>query len=179
MTESTLAYSNAETSSSELVYPRAAVSVAVRCTVKNQSGAYYLMVQRGKAPNKGVWSFPGGKVEIGETAFSAGQRELFEETKFAEQDKLSWYKGTFSTADSIVEDDDGSTAFHYLIAVCFAELEVDCLPDVTAADDAADARWWSLEELKRAELKQIPERISPGLNVHIERAESLYQKGAL
>ncbi len=43
---------------------------------------YYLLVQRGAAPHAGQWSFPGGKLELGETALDGARRELSEETRF-------------------------------------------------------------------------------------------------
>ena len=39
-----------------------------------------LLVQRGKAPDLGLWGFPGGHVEPGESAEAAALRELHEET---------------------------------------------------------------------------------------------------
>jgi hypothetical protein len=51
------------------------------------------------------------------------------------------------TADSIIKNEDGSTSFHFLIAICFAALDVEKLPEVFAADDAADAKWWSIQGL--------------------------------
>jgi 8-oxo-dGTP diphosphatase len=39
-----------------------------------------LLARRAKALGKGYWSLPGGKIEVGETAQAAAQRELFEET---------------------------------------------------------------------------------------------------
>jgi len=35
-----------------------------------------LLVQRGKSPNKGHWSIPGGKQRLGETIFQAARREI-------------------------------------------------------------------------------------------------------
>jgi ADP-ribose pyrophosphatase YjhB (NUDIX family)/thiamine pyrophosphokinase len=40
----------------------------------------YLLVQRGKAPSKGLWGCPGGSVEWGEPTLDAAVRELKEET---------------------------------------------------------------------------------------------------
>ena len=39
-----------------------------------------LMVKRAKEPYKGMWSIPGGAVELGETLFEAAMRETMEET---------------------------------------------------------------------------------------------------
>ena len=39
-----------------------------------------LVVRRGRAPNRGLWSVPGGRVEPGETEQAAVVREVAEET---------------------------------------------------------------------------------------------------
>ena len=103
-----VALSSASTASpTTMPYPRAAVSVAVRC--EYEAEAYYLLVQRGKEPNLGRWSFPGGKLELGETALQGGKRELAEETKFLnhhEQVELQWHPDTIATQDSILAQGD-------------------------------------------------------------------------
>lgn len=43
-------------------------------------GDSVLMVRRARPPAEGLWSFPGGKLEPGETAEDAARRELLEET---------------------------------------------------------------------------------------------------
>ena len=40
-----------------------------------------LLIKRGKPPGKGLWSLPGGKIELGEDVETAAVRELFEETQ--------------------------------------------------------------------------------------------------
>jgi len=39
-----------------------------------------LLVKRNERPSKGMWSFPGGAVELGETTAEAAVREIKEET---------------------------------------------------------------------------------------------------
>jgi 8-oxo-dGTP diphosphatase len=39
-----------------------------------------LLIQRGTEPSRGLWSLPGGRVEAGETAEQAVEREVLEET---------------------------------------------------------------------------------------------------
>ncbi|TPK77023.1 NUDIX domain-containing protein [Mesorhizobium sp. B2-4-12] len=51
-----------------------AVSVAV---VRNDT---VLLVKRARQPSQGLYAFPGGKVEAGETLEDAARRELMEET---------------------------------------------------------------------------------------------------
>ncbi|HZC17428.1 MAG TPA: NUDIX hydrolase [Caulobacteraceae bacterium] len=43
-------------------------------------GGQVLLIRRGKAPRKGEWSIPGGRMEMGERAAEAALRELKEET---------------------------------------------------------------------------------------------------
>ncbi len=43
-------------------------------------GGRLLLVKRNEKPSKGMWSFPGGAVELGETTSDAAVREIKEET---------------------------------------------------------------------------------------------------
>jgi 8-oxo-dGTP diphosphatase len=69
-----------------------------------------LLVQRGKPPNPGSWSLPGGAQELGETCEAAGRRELEEETGMIAGEL------TFAACfDSIRRDDAGRIQYHYTI----------------------------------------------------------------
>jgi ADP-ribose pyrophosphatase YjhB (NUDIX family) len=76
----------------------------------------WLLVRRGKDPNRGMWSLPGGKIEPGEGTMEAARRELLEETGLASSSssspreggsdarhyELRWHDGgPFACADSI------------------------------------------------------------------------------
>ena len=150
--------------------PRPAVSVCVRCNLESETQPYYLLIQRGKEPNKGKWSFAGGSLEWGETAVEGALRELQEETIWdpLEWQKLKWYPGTMCTTDAIGE------GFHYLIAHCFAELTVDDLPKLEAADDAIDVDWWTSERVHSES-----ENVVTKVDSVIDRAELLFSNGLL
>lgn len=165
-------------SSSSSVIPRAAVSSVVQWTPHPAAATpvYYLLIQRGKAPNQGMWSLPGGKMEYGETALEAAKRELAEETQWPTADDaallLHWYnQGPMCTSDAIGQ------GYHYLIAQCFAQVQAgdnDAQPPVVLpADDAADAAWFTTKDMRDNN------GITPGVLRVIERAESLQQAGLL
>jgi len=167
-------------------YPRAAVSVVIRFHVASPSSSTstpstiepvrYLLIQRGKAPNKGMWSFPGGKIESNEFTMDAARRELREETGLgdsahSQQWTLKWHDdGPFTCSDAIAD------GFHYVISQCFAEVIASSQPNIEASDDAMDAKWWSAKEVEIAESTGT---VSPGVLKVLKRSELLYEKGLL
>ncbi|MER5423699.1 NUDIX hydrolase [Streptosporangium roseum] len=102
-----------------------------------------LLVRRGRPPGEGLWSVPGGRVEPGEPDAEAVVREVLEETGLAvAPGRLA---GTV--------DRPGPGGLVYEIRDYLAEVAGGTL---AAGDDAADARWFTHEELVRLPL-------SPGL----------------
>jgi len=98
-----------------------------------------LLVKRSKAPDAGLWGFPGGHVEAGETVAEAAARELLEET--AVMARPGAVLGTF---DAIRHDSDGALSSHFfLVGVACAYLA----GSVEAGDDAAEARWVATEDV--------------------------------
>lgn len=65
-----------------------------------------LLIQRAKAPRKGDWSIPGGRIEIGETQKDAALRELFEETHILAKlgPKIATIPASFEGVDYILHD---------------------------------------------------------------------------
>ena len=92
-----------------------------------------LLIQRGTEPNKGLWSFPGGHIELGETLFEAVKREAGEETGI-EVEPLE----LFQTHDWIARDDAGRVCFHYLENLVRARYLAG---KARSGDDAVQARW--------------------------------------
>ena len=73
-------------------------------------GPAVLLVRRGKAPNKGTWSIPGGAQKLGETAEAGARRELLEEAGL--------HAGPLhlvAHVDSITCDAADAVQYHYTI----------------------------------------------------------------
>lgn len=93
-----------------------------------------LMVRRAHAPAQGLWSLPGGRVEVGEALPEAVLRELREETGVDGLcgDLLGWVE--------TIEDD------RHLVILDFVVTTLDPV-DPVAGDDALDAEWVPLDEV--------------------------------
>ena len=89
-----------------------------------------------------------------------------------------WYEEPFCVTDSIHRDGTGVIAFHYVIAQCFAQVNTldGLLPTVVASDDAANAEWHSMEQIRQ---RVQQNESTSGIIKVIERAESLFQAGML
>jgi 8-oxo-dGTP diphosphatase len=97
-----------------------------------------LLVRRANPPDAGLWGFPGGKIEYGETVKAAALRELSEETGVqAEAQEI------LTTLDILVRSGDALRQHYILIAVRCRWLSG--LP--LAADDALEARWFPISDL--------------------------------
>ncbi|SDX15734.1 ADP-ribose pyrophosphatase YjhB, NUDIX family [Ruegeria halocynthiae] len=103
-----------------------------------------LLVQRSKQPDAGLWGFPGGHVEWGETVLEAAARELLEETGvIAEPIRY------LDNLDLLLPGPDGQIRAHYLL-VGVACRYISGTP--LAADDAKDARWFATEQIAQGNL---------------------------
>ena len=100
-----------------------------------------LLVRRGRPPNLGAWSLPGGAQELGETAEAAARRELHEETGLRVGPLL-----LAAHVDSIHRDPDGRVRYHYTI-IDFAARFAD--GDVQAGDDVTEAAWAAFDQFER------------------------------
>ncbi|EPX77891.1 NUDIX hydrolase [Litoreibacter arenae DSM 19593] len=96
-----------------------------------------LLFQRRNEPNAGLWGFPGGHVELGETALAAAARELLEETGVT-----ATPRGYLTNLDIVARSADGTIAHHYLLAAVVCDY-VSGTP--VADDDAMDAAWVPVE----------------------------------
>ncbi|WP_332872490.1 NUDIX hydrolase [Pontibaca salina] len=110
-----------------------------------QRGDRFLLVRRAHQPDRGLWGFPGGHVEPGETALQAAMRELHEETGLR-ADPVEY----LTNIDVIRHDENGALAVHYLLAAVLCEYRAGT---PVAGDDAFDVAWISLETLRAGTLK--------------------------
>lgn len=104
-----------------------AVSVAARIDGR------WLLVQRGQAPSKGKYAFPGGKAEAGETLEAAARRELLEETGL-EAGSLAVLAQLSLPGENCV----------YALTVFSAQAVSGTL---TAGDDADESGFYSIKEI--------------------------------
>lgn len=117
-------------------YPRAPIAaVGVIVRLDDQ----ILLIQRGKDPSKGYWSFPGGAIELGETAQEAARREAREETGLELE-----LMGVATIVDNVTRDDAGQVAYHYVIIDYFARPVSGAL---RAGSDVSDVRWVRYDDL--------------------------------
>jgi len=131
------------------VYPRMPL-VAVSVALMDRNGRI-LLVKRRFEPGKGLWSIPGGLVELGETIREAALRELEEETGVkADITRI------LDVVDVIVRDDD-VIKYHYVIVVFEA-----VNPSGEAkqySDECMKIGWFSLDEALSMELTRTAKRV--------------------
>ncbi len=92
-----------------------------------------LLARRANPPDAGLWGFPGGHVELGETALDAAARELREETGVIAR-PLEY----LTNIDVLLRDGRGMVTDQYLLAAVYCDF-VKGTPQ--AADDVLEAAW--------------------------------------
>ena len=125
-----------------------------------------LLVKRGQAPALGLWSVPGGLVDLGETTVDAARREVEEECGLKVR-----IAGLVGVLDRVTRDADGGVRYHWVLVDYLAFLETATNDTITAGSDAAEVRWVTIDEVDR-----LP--ITDGLVDMIRRAAALSVGGA-
>eukprot|EP00730_Choanoeca_flexa_P000380 TRINITY_DN10176_c0_g1_i2.p2 TRINITY_DN10176_c0_g1~~TRINITY_DN10176_c0_g1_i2.p2 ORF type:complete len:190 (+),score=22.53 TRINITY_DN10176_c0_g1_i2:169-738(+) len=117
-------------------------AVVLRKSSADRLNPEVLMIQRGKEPKKGYWSFPGGRLELGETMAQCAKRELKEETCL----DVSVQDHVVTVIDVITyENEDASKALDYHYVVVDLLAFGDGTPK--ASDDVLDARWIAMSDV--------------------------------
>ncbi len=122
-------------------YPDAPV-VSVGAVVVREGRV--LMAQRGHPPGEGMWAFPGGVVDLGETLAEAVEREIREECGIRVR-----VLRPFAVVDRILRDAAGRVEYHYVIVDMLAEWVEG---EVRPSSDARRVGWFTVEELERLPL---------------------------
>jgi len=118
-------------------YPKKPLLGASAC-IFDQSKV--LLVLGTTPPKQGLWSLPGGLVEVGETLLQAAARELFEETGLSAD--------ILGLADwiEVIEPDTTTIKYHFVIAMFVGRYSHG---QIKAGDDAKEACWFELSALSQ------------------------------
>mgnify|MGYP006354544705 FL=1 len=116
-------------------YPHPAVTADCVIFGYDDNNIKVLLIQRGNEPYKGHWAFPGGFMNIDETAEQCALRELEEETGLKDVKVEQFY--TFTDVNRDPRERVISIAYYGKIQ----------LSNVKGSDDADDAQWFSLDEI--------------------------------
>ena len=134
--------------------PMVGVGVLIR------DGDRYLLIKRAAEPDAGLWSIPGGLVEVGERAAEAAVREAKEETGLDVE-----IEEVLGVVDKIVRDDDSRIRFHFVIVDYMAARKGGSLE---ASSDALDARWVRAAEFNGYELSPTLVELLKRVNLYPE-----------
>lgn len=94
-----------------------------------------LLIERGLEPYKGKWAFPGGFIKMDESAEEGARRELREETGLETAYMKQFH--TFSAPERDPRERVITIAYYALVKIS----------EVKGGDDAAQARWFPIEEV--------------------------------
>ena len=129
-------------------------------------GDRVLLVRRGREPSKGLWSIPGGMLELGESLVEGIRREVREEVGLEVR-----VLEIVEVLDRVIYDDDGKIEYHYVL------VDYVCKPlsgTLRVADDADAAEWVNRRDVSSYE-------ITKGTPAVIEKAfvvrDALVQRG--
>jgi 8-oxo-dGTP diphosphatase len=118
-----------------------------------------VLIQRGAPPAEGLWSFPGGLANAGESLRQACIREVHEETGLEVE-----VKDLAKVVERILPDDQGRIEYHFVILDFWGTVPASEEP--RAGSDAKQVRWVTMEELDSlATTRGVPEAIQRALQL--------------
>ena len=116
-------------------FPRPALTVDIAVATTEQRPRI-LLIRRKNEPFAGMWAFPGGFVDEGETLVEAARRELVEETNLAVEE----FTQLFAAGDPGRDPRGWTVSVLYLARVKAKDTRV-----AVAADDASAVAWHLLD----------------------------------
>ena len=130
------------------LYPEAPIVGVGAVIVKDNK---VLLIKRAGEPGRGLWSIPGGLVELGEKIKDAVRREVKEETGLdVKVDELA------NVTEIITKDEKGRIKFHYVIIDFFA---TPLGGELKPSSDALEAKWVEFKDLKKYSLTKTVEEL--------------------
>jgi 8-oxo-dGTP diphosphatase len=125
-------------------FQRPSVTVDVVALTPQDGKLCVLLIRRGVWPFEGHWALPGGFVRMDEELDAAARRELIEETNLAGPEYIEQLC-TFGTVGRDPRTRVISVA--YLALLPGRESGLPAAETVKAGTDAAEAQWYSLDQL--------------------------------
>ncbi len=111
-----------------------------------------VLVRRAKEPFRGLWTFPGGAVELGESLRDAARRKAREETG------LEIEVGEVAMVlDRVVYDQAGRVRYHYILVNYLARPMGGRL---RSGSDVDGACWAALADLDSLEMTEKAEKLA-------------------
>jgi len=110
-----------------------------------------LLVKRGNEPSKGLWSLPGGMVELGERVREAGIREVKEECNIDIEPE-----DVISVVDLILKDRDGTVKYHYILIDYLAKYIGG---ELKPQSDVTNAGWFFQQELSELDIPEVTRNV--------------------
>ncbi|MCH5239408.1 MAG: NUDIX hydrolase [Muribaculaceae bacterium] len=116
-------------------YPHPAVTADCIVFNKDNDKIYVLLIKRKNEPFKDCWAFPGGFINMEESAEDAAKRELKEETglEISNVEQLKAYSNP-----------DRDPRERVITIAFIAESKIK---DVKGSDDAKEGRWFDISNL--------------------------------
>ena len=108
-------------------------------------GDRILLIKRRDEPDAGLWTVPGGLVELGEDVEDAAVREVEEETGVKVE-----LQGLLDVVDKVVRDEQGRVKYHFVIVDFLGR---PLTKEVRASPEVLDAAWVELDKLSRGEVE--------------------------
>ena len=121
-----------------------------------------MLARRGREPDYGKWSIPGGAVKLGETLKEAVKREVCEEVSLAIR-----VGEVVEVLERIFHDPEGKVQYHYVLVDFLCE---HLSGEEKPSSDALEARWVPLSEIPRQRLPDKTKRV-------IQKAFEMRQRG--